>query len=115
VLNACQSSLSSVRYNSMGFLGFSPLLTSESQTVIGHLWSVDSITSAVLGGLLIHKLLNHNSPGQSLADSISILKQGNENIMNNMKELYSDFDLITEYTSKKMNELFYSGSALLFN
>ncbi|NOU88850.1 CHAT domain-containing protein [Paenibacillus sp. LMG 31460] len=114
VLNACQSSSSAVRFNSMGFLGLAPLLTSEYQSVIGHLWTVDFTASTILGSFLANALVKGSSPSKALSDSINIMKCGNETVIEEMKKINKDFDLIKEYTSKNMKDLFYSCSPIMF-
>lgn len=114
VLNACQSSSSAVRYNSMGFLGLAPLLTSNYQIVVGHLWTVDFTASTILGSLLANGLLQGISPGKALSDSIRVMKCGNDTVIQEMKKLNNEFDLIKDYTTKNMKDVFFSGSPMMF-
>nr|WP_246362117.1 CHAT domain-containing protein [Paenibacillus alba] len=114
VLNACQSSVSSVRYNSMGFTGLGTMITSEGQSVIGHLWSVDSRASAVFGTLLLKNLMCTAVWTEAMVETIITLRQENERIIDSLKEIVKDFSLITPYTTLQLRDLYFSCSSIIY-
>ncbi|EJV74674.1 MULTISPECIES: CHAT domain-containing protein [Bacillus] len=87
ILNACQSGCSSIRYNAMGFVGLGPGLTNKYQSVVGHLWPVDSFAAGVWAALFANELAGGNSWDLSLNKSIRIMSGGLEEIQKNMNDI----------------------------
>lgn len=85
VLNACQSGCSAIRYNAMGFVGLGSGLTNKSQSVVGHLWPVDSFAAGVWGALFSTQLASGNSWDLSLNKTIRTMSNGTEEIKKNMQ------------------------------
>lgn len=117
ILNACQSGTAGVRYNSMGFLGIAPSITNEFQMVLGHLWSVDSLASTVLGSFTLQKLLEGNSLALSLKKASKIMSSGNRIIEENLLEISDNLQIVERVRNSITKDLslpFYSMSALVF-
>lgn len=117
ILNACQSGTAGVRYNSMGFLGIGPSVTNEFQTVLGHLWYVDALASAVLGIFTLKHLLEGNSLAFSLKQASEIMCRGNQAIEESLLEISNSLQVVERVRnslSKDLSLPFYSMSALVF-
>jgi CHAT domain len=117
ILNACQSGVAGVRFNSMGFLGIAPSITNESQTVLGHLWHVDSLASATLGTLTLHCLLQKNTLPHALKWASKIMKCGNQAIQDALMEIEPNLEIIDRVRNTVTKDLslpYYSMSALVF-
>ncbi|MDA1617281.1 CHAT domain-containing protein [Bacillus cereus group sp. TH204-1LC] len=117
ILNACQSGAAGTRFNSMGFLGIGPAITNEFQKVLGHLWVVDSLASAVLGTLTLNSLLEGNSLSFSLKNASNIMSKGNQIIAENICNISPDLQIIDRVQNAVTKDLslpFYSMSALVF-
>ncbi|MFC0271880.1 CHAT domain-containing protein [Metabacillus herbersteinensis] len=117
ILNACQSGSAAVRYNSMGFLGIGPSITNEYQTVLGHLWFVDSLASAILGSLTLHSLLEGNLLQNALKSASKTMTRGNQTIADKLSEIGDSLQLIDRVrnaSSKDLSLPYYSMSAVLF-
>ncbi|WP_243550619.1 CHAT domain-containing protein [Priestia megaterium] len=117
ILNACQSGVAGVRFNSMGFLGIAPSITSVSQTVLGHLWYVDSLASATLGTLTLHFLLQKNTLPHALKRASEIMTCGNQAIKDALVEIEPNLEIIDRVRNTVTKDLslpYYSMSALVF-
>ncbi|QLK09746.1 hypothetical protein BMG_6547 (plasmid) [Priestia megaterium] len=117
ILNACQSGVAGVRFNSMGFLGIAPSITNELQTVLGHLWHVDSLASATLGTLTLHCLLQKNTLPYALKWASKIMKSGNQAIQDALVEIEPNLEIIDRVRNTVTKDLslpYYSMSALVF-
>ncbi|TKH01454.1 CHAT domain-containing protein [Peribacillus simplex] len=117
ILNACQSGAAGVRYNSMGFLGIGPSVTNEFQAVLGHLWYVDSLASAVLGTFTLKALLEGNSLALSLKQASKIMCAGNQAIEEGLLEISDSLHIVERVRNSMTKDLslpFYSMSALVF-
>lgn len=115
VLNACQSSTSNVRYNSMGFMGIGPLLTSDIQSVIGHLWLTDFRAGAIFGVLLMEQLISGVPWGQATVQALSIMQSGNHLTSEALYEINPNQNVISEYSSQDISQLIYSCSAIFYD
>lgn len=116
ILNACESGTAGVRFNSMGFLGIAPAITNSYQTVLGHLWVVDSLGSSVYGIFLMEQLLQgHSLPYAAKAASQALLV-GNIEIVNRLSAINRGLDIIDRVanTSKNFSLPFFSMSAVVF-
>ncbi len=117
ILNACQSGTAGVRYNSMGFLGIGPSITNEFQTVLGHLWYVDTLASAVLGVFILKGLVEGNSIALSLKHASNIMCEGNGTIEEELSEINVDLQLVERIRNSVTKDLslpFYSMSGIVF-
>jgi len=117
ILNACQSGAAGVRYNSMGFLGIAPSITNEFQTVLGHLWYVDTLASAVLGTFVLKTLLEGNSLASSLKQASKIMCTGNQEIEEKLLEIGDSLQIVERVRNSMTKDLslpFYSMSALVY-
>lgn len=115
VLNACESGASAIRYDSMAFVGLGASLSTYNQSVIGHLWSVDSFAAAVFGCLLMESLTRGVAWDKSVHNVRNILKSGREEITKTLSGvLDSDSQLmrsIINRTSMEWSLLVYWASA----
>ncbi|OMC83327.1 CHAT domain-containing protein [Viridibacillus sp. FSL H8-0123] len=118
VLNACQSATSEVRYNSMGFTGIASSLTNSVQSVLGHLWSVDDLGSALLGSLIMKKLVLMAEPDLPLAlkSASKVMVLGNEAIISELEEIDLNLEIIDRVrnTTEDFSNPFFSQSAMVF-
>lgn len=117
ILNACQSGVAGMRFNSMGFLGIAPSITNESQTVLGHLWQADSLAAATLGTLTLHFLLQKNTLPHALKRASKIMNSGNQAIENALVEIAPNLEIIDRVRNTVTKDLslpYYSMSALVF-
>lgn len=95
ILNACQSGAAGVRYNSMGFLGMGPSVTNEFQSVLGHLWYVDTLASAVLGTFTLKAIPEGSSMPLSLKQASNIVCKGNRVIEECLLESGKDLQMVS--------------------
>lgn len=117
VLNACQSGTSSIRSDSMGFMGFGPALTNETQSVIGHLWSVDSFAAGVFGSLCLWHLLHSNTWGQAVNRARRDLALGNIHIIDVLSDVLSDeVQLLNSmnHVTDDLSQILHWGAPVLF-
>ncbi|WP_214701366.1 CHAT domain-containing protein [Exiguobacterium sp. s57] len=115
VLNACQSSAAEIRYNSMSFESLAESLLNDFQSVLGHLWTVDSLAAAVLGVFTIEEICN----GKDLATSLKLaeisMSKGREEIIERLAKINSQLELIDRVynSSKDLSLPFHSMSAIV--
>lgn len=114
VLNACQSSASIVRYNSMGFIGLGTSLTNEMQAVAGHLWLTDFQAAPVLGSLFMDRIARGEEWSAALHQSRMIMRSGNSAIIEQLETINPNIPLITESTRKDLSLSMYAYSGILF-
>lgn len=119
VLNACQSGCSAVRYLSMNFIGFGSVLSNRFQSVVGHLWPVDSLAAAVFGVILCHNLLKDIPWGIAVNISRKSLAKDNYEIfslLNNDIKLDVEAAIMKAVKNRReeLNKLYYWGSPVLF-
>jgi hypothetical protein len=117
ILNACQSGTAGVRYNSMGFLGIGPSITNEFQTVLGHLWYVDTLASAILGTFTLKGVIEGNSMTLSLKQASKIMCKGNRAIEEGLLEINDSLQIVERVRNSVTKDLslpFYSMSGLVF-
>lgn len=114
----CPIETSSIRYDGMGFMGLGPVLTSESQSVIGHLWSISDFAGAILGALLTYELLAENRAwGQAVNRTRQNLEKGNSHVEQLLSSIVDPNDeLLNELkrSSENLTKLYYWGSLTLF-
>lgn len=115
VLNACQSGCSSIRYNAMGFVGLGPGLTNKYQSVVGHLWPVDSFAAGVFGTLLVNELASGNPWDLSLNNSIRIMSSGIKEIQKNTKDI-SNLSIVNSLNNRHIDwsKMVYWSSPVIF-
>lgn len=114
VLNACQSSASIVRYNSMGFIGLGTSLTKEMQAVAGHLWLTDFQAAPALGCLFMDRIARGEEWSAALHESRMIMRSGNSAIIEQLEAINSKVPLIYETTRKDLSLSMYAYSGILF-
>ncbi len=118
VLNACQSGTSAVRYDGMGFMGLGPVLTSQSQSVIGHLWRISDFVGSILGVLLTNYLLEEGSSwGQAVNNTRSDLEKGNIHISDILRLILDpndEFHKVLMRCTENISKLYYWASLTLF-
>ncbi|PWK08478.1 CHAT domain-containing protein [Tumebacillus permanentifrigoris] len=115
VLNSCESGMSGQRSDAMGLIGFGPSLSNEQQSVIGHLWTVDSFGATILGILLSIHLLGSPSWGHALNRAIKDMSKGNCHVQEILKiHLDHDADVIRLLNNYPIDKLGYWGSVALY-
>lgn len=116
ILNTCYSGCVDVRHQSMGFIGLAPSLTNKTQNVVGHLWFVRDLASAVFGTLFLSHLLEGKGMSESLSLTLVNMQNDNYFISELLESIADDNQLIdrVRYTSLQLKEPFYSMSALMF-
>ncbi len=116
VLNACYSGCADVNHNGMGFLGIAPMLNSNEQDILGHLWFVHDLASATLGSFILSDLLITNDLAKSSQLATKNMQISNEEISKKISDIIPSMDLIdrVENTSIKLKEPFYSMSSIVY-
>lgn len=117
VLNACQSGMSSVKADAMGFMGLGPTLTNECQSVVGHLWSVDSFAAAVFGALLAWYLLETDTWGQAVNRARRDMAQGNAHVHSILSRTFQgEVELLQSLGNTRVDfsQLIHWGSPVIF-
>ncbi|WP_346879579.1 CHAT domain-containing protein [Clostridium sp. UBA3061] len=109
VLNACESGIAPIRFNSMGFSGLAAGLTTRVQSVIGHFWSVDSFASAVLGSLILTHFFEGNSISVSLMMAQKNMRLGKKQIYEKLSSLSNDLQIV-----KSVNNRDYDWSKFIY-
>ncbi len=118
-LNACQSSVSQVRFDGINFTGMGTSLTNENQSVIGHLWEVNSFVASYFGPVLFYHLINSTNWGRALKESQELFLKGNKEVYDFLKNVVEikDNDYLEALLSKNaedFSKLIYFGSAVLY-
>ncbi|MGH4125572.1 MAG: CHAT domain-containing protein [Clostridium sp.] len=119
VINACESGCSSVRSSGMNFVGFGASLSNQFQSVIGHLWPIDSFAASVFGAILSHNILCNNDWGKAINNTRKQMNDGNKAIEEFFKitlkyEENSEIVQRLNRCSQEMNELIFWGSSAFF-
>lgn len=116
VLNACESGIAPIRFNSMGFSGLAAGLTTRNQSVIGHFWSVDSFASAVLGSLVLTRFFQGNSISSSLMMAQKDMRLGKNQIYEILSSLGNNLQIVKSVYNRDYNwdNLVYWASPCLY-
>ncbi len=117
ILNACESGMVPQRSDAMAFIGFGPQLTNNNQSVIGHLWSINTFGAAVFGILLAMRLVSSSSWGEATNKARTDMAIGNIHIIEILsKYLETDSDILRMLSrpSNNPDKIGYWGSAALF-
>jgi CHAT domain-containing protein len=118
VLNACQSGCSSIRYDSMGFSGLGPSLTSPYQSVIGHLWLAESFAASIIGTVLMGNLITSTEYGNALNKTLQLVTKDKAELLDTLKQLINNDSQIIHSLSERnidLRKLLYWGSLVLFD
>lgn len=119
VINACESGCSSIRSSGMNFVGFGASLSNQFQSVIGHLWSVDSFAASIFGAILSYNIFSYNDWGKAINITRKQMNDGNKAIeeffKNTLKyEENSEIVQSLSWRSQEMSELIFWGSSSFF-
>ncbi|MFS0600344.1 CHAT domain-containing protein [Peribacillus frigoritolerans] len=118
-LNACQSSVSEVRFDGMNFTGIGTSLTDEYQSVMGHLWEVESFAASYFAPILFYYLINSTNWTWALKETQKIFSKGNFEVYQFLKDVVKIKDnnyleQIISPNSEDFSKLIYFGSAVLY-
>lgn len=105
VLNACESGCNPIRYTAMGHVGFSQSLTSNNQSVVGHLWPVSSFVATIFGILLMEKLIEGVSWAEAVNDARIDIVNGNKHIQTMLTSILGADSQLVESLSNRQEEL----------
>jgi hypothetical protein len=109
VLNICQSSSSYIRYNGMDFLGIAQFLTKENQSVVGHHWYTQYLSSAAFGGSLMFYLMMNIGWSKAIGESQRLLSLGTDHLIGKITDTYpnayDDIELIQRIKNQNSVEL----------
>ncbi|MBX4266213.1 CHAT domain-containing protein [Clostridium estertheticum] len=119
VINACESGCSSIRSSGMNFVGFGANLSNQFQSVIGHLWPIDSFAASVFGAILSYNILNYDDWGKAINITRKQMNNGNkaiEEFFKNTLKYGENSDIVKRlnWCSKEMSELMFWGSSAFF-
>ncbi|WP_018391816.1 CHAT domain-containing protein [Bacillus sp. 37MA] len=120
VLNMCQSAAAHIRYNSMDFNGISQILTNKEQSVLGHRWLTNYLSSSTFGAILMFYLSQGLNWNLSTNYTQHLLSSGASIITSQFIEKYSEsqnlgiLERVNNQESIELDLIAYWGSSVYY-
>ncbi len=117
LLQACETGTGSVISNCMLFSGFGASLSTNMQSVISHMWAIDSFSSAVFSALFFIHYFDKKSIELAMKETQKAILKGCNGIYEVLESIVEDYQLkesIYRRESIDWDKIFYWGSACYF-
>ncbi|MFS0599305.1 CHAT domain-containing protein [Peribacillus frigoritolerans] len=107
VLNMCETAKSYIRYNAMDFGSISSILSQPLQSLVGHHWSTNFLSSSTFGAVLFFYLSRGDNWSIAIGKTQSLLSKGRMAVIEEISHAYPEcnLSLLDRIRNQDSNEL----------